>query len=145
MQARSILASIGLRSGWSLAHTQLRLSSCDSHLLYFACTHGHVRRIAHTPHQATTSAMTRVVVTGLGAVTPLGNDVRTSWQALLAGTSGIGPIRLFDASQFEEAIAGEVKDFRPESFLPAKEARHIDRSVQFAMSSAIEALADARI
>jgi 3-oxoacyl-[acyl-carrier-protein] synthase II len=89
--------------------------------------------------------MTRVVVTGLGAVTPLGNDAHTSWQALLAGNSGIAPITLFDASQFEEAIAGEVKDFRPASFLPAKEARHIDRSVQFAMSSAIEALEDAGI
>jgi len=55
----------------------------------------------------------RVVVTGLGAVTPLGNDVASTWEALLHGRSGIAPITRFDTSAFEVQIAGEVKDFRP--------------------------------
>jgi beta-ketoacyl-acyl-carrier-protein synthase II len=89
--------------------------------------------------------MTRVVVTGLGAVTPLGNDFRESWRAVLSGRSGIGPITLFDASQFESRIAGEVKDFRAEVHLPAKEVRHMDRYVQFAATAALEAVRDAEL
>ncbi len=89
--------------------------------------------------------MTRVVVTGLGAVTPLGNDLATTWQGVLNGRSGIAPITLFDASGYESAIAGEVKDFAPEDFLPAKEARYMDRNVQFACAAALEALRDAGI
>ena len=89
--------------------------------------------------------MTRVVVTGLGAVTPLGNDLTTTWHNLLAGRSGIAPITLFDASGYESAIAGEVKDFAPEEYLPAKEVRYMDRYVQFACAAALEALRDAGI
>jgi 3-oxoacyl-[acyl-carrier-protein] synthase II len=89
--------------------------------------------------------MTRVVVTGLGAVTPLGNDLATTWANVLAGRSGIAPITLFDASGYESAIAGEVKDFAPEDHLPAKEARYMDRYVQFACAAALEALRDAGI
>ena len=86
--------------------------------------------------------MTRVVVTGLGAVTPLGNDLSTTWQNVLAGRSGIAPITLFDASAYESAIAGEVKDFVPEEYLPGKETRYMDRYVQFACAAALEALRD---
>ena len=89
--------------------------------------------------------MTRVVVTGLGAVTPLGNDLTTTWHNLLAGRSGIAPITLFDASGYESAIAGEVKDFAPEEYLPAKEVRYMDRYVQFSCAAALEALRDAGI
>ena len=89
--------------------------------------------------------MTRVVVTGLGAVTPLGNDLTTTWQNVIAGRSGIAPITLFDASAYESAVAGEVKGFSPEEYLPAKEARYMDRYVQFACAAALEALRDAGI
>lgn len=89
--------------------------------------------------------MTRVVVTGLGAVTPLGNDLPSTWQSILAGRSGIDRITAFDASGWESAIAGEVKGWAPEKHLPAKEARYMDRNVQFACTAALEAVADAGI
>src|SRR5688572_26128790 len=89
--------------------------------------------------------MTRVVVTGLGAITPIGNDMPTTWQSALAGRSGIAPITLFDASMYESSIAGEVKDFVPGDYMPAKEARYMDRNVQFAMAATLEALRDAGI
>jgi 3-oxoacyl-[acyl-carrier-protein] synthase II len=88
---------------------------------------------------------TRVFVTGIGAVTPVGTNAAGTWDALLAGRSGIGRVRQFDAHLFENAIAGEVEDFQPEAVLPAKELRHMDRYVQFASVSALEALADAGI
>ena len=87
----------------------------------------------------------RVVVTGLGAVTPLGNDVPSTWQALLAGRSGIAPITRFDASLFDGGIAGEVKGFSAEGLFSPKELRHTDRSVQFAVAAALEALRDANV
>ena len=87
--------------------------------------------------------MRRVVVTGLGAVTPLGNDVASTWQALLNGRSGIAPIKLFDASAFEVQIAGEVKDFRPEDWIAAKEVRRMDRSAQMGVVAALQAVRDA--
>ncbi len=89
--------------------------------------------------------MTRVVVTGLGAVTPLGNNLPTTWQAVVAGRSGIGPITLFDASMYDSAIAGEVRDFHPETVLPPKELRYLDRNVQFAIVAALEAVHDAQL
>jgi 3-oxoacyl-[acyl-carrier-protein] synthase II len=89
--------------------------------------------------------MTRVFITGVGAVTPVGNDAPSTWRNLLAGDSGIGRVTQFDASQFPDAIAGEVKDFRPEELLPAKELRYMDRYVQFASVAALEALQDARV
>ena len=71
----------------------------------------------------------RVVVTGLSALTPLGGNVTETWDNLLAGKSGIGPITLFDASGFDSRIAGEVKGFDPEAYgVPAKQARRMDRS-----------------
>ncbi|MHB0870333.1 MAG: beta-ketoacyl-ACP synthase II [Chloroflexota bacterium] len=85
----------------------------------------------------------RVVVTGLGAVTPVGNDVESSWAALVAGKSGIDTIRAFDASAFSTQIAAEVKGFDPAAAVGAKEARRMDRFVQFAVAAAQEALRDA--
>src|SRR5688500_17475728 len=72
-----------------------------------------------------TQLVTRVVVTGLGAVTPLGNDAPSTWKALIAGCSGIGPITRFDASAFEVAIAAEVRNFDPDAWLPTRERRHM--------------------
>lgn len=85
----------------------------------------------------------RVVVTGLGAVTPLGNDVPTSWKALTEGHSGVGPITHFDASALATQIAAEVKAFEPKEHFGHKEARRLDRFVQFAVVSVEEAIADA--
>ena len=64
--------------------------------------------------------MRRVVVTGLGGVTPLGVGVRPTWEAILAGKSGMGPITRFDASEFSTTIAAEVKGFHPEDFIDRK-------------------------
>ncbi len=85
----------------------------------------------------------RVVVTGLGAVTPLGLSVATYWEGLLAGRSGIGPITLFDASRHKCRIAGEVRDFDPTAYVGAKEAKRMDRFVQFAVAASLQALQDA--
>ena len=86
----------------------------------------------------------RVVITGLSAITPLGPDVRSSWDALLAGKSGIGPITHFDASAFAARIAGEVKDFDPERYgVPQKQAKRMDRFVQLSAAGGLELLKDA--
>jgi 3-oxoacyl-[acyl-carrier-protein] synthase II len=85
----------------------------------------------------------RVVVTGLGAITPLGNDVPTSWKALAEGRSGVRPITHFDASALATQIAAEVKDFDPKEHLGHKEARRLDRFTQFAVVAVEEAIADA--
>lgn len=84
----------------------------------------------------------RVVVTGLGAVTPLGNDVKTTWQNALAGKSGAGPITHFDASLFKTQFACEVKDFNPADLFDRKEARKYDRYAQLAIQAAKEAMED---
>ena len=73
----------------------------------------------------------RVVVTGLGCVSPVGNTVEASWAALLAGKSGIAKITGFDASTFTTHFAGEVKDFKIEDYIPEKEARHMGRPGAF--------------
>lgn len=82
----------------------------------------------------------RVVVTGLGAITPLGNDVETTWKNALAGKSGAGPITLFDASLFKTQFACEVKDFNPNDFFDRKEARKYDRYSQLAIKAAKDAI-----
>ena len=87
-------------------------------------------------------ARRRVVVTGLGTLNPLANDVATTWQRLLAGQSGIGPITAFDTSEYECKIAGEVKGFNPTDFIEHKEARRMDRYTQFAVAAAGQALRD---
>src|SRR5512140_3897134 len=85
----------------------------------------------------------RVVVTGLGLVSPVGIGVEESWSALVAGKSGIGPITLFDASTFPTRIAGEVKGFDPEKYMDRKEVRRNDRFIQFALAAADMAVRDA--
>ncbi len=86
----------------------------------------------------------RVVVTGLGVVSPVGIGTETFWQALLAGKSGVGPITQFDTTDFPVKIAGEVKDFDAETYVGDKKAaRHMDRNTQFAIAAAIEAAKDA--
>src|SRR5918992_2996252 len=87
--------------------------------------------------------MRRVAITGVGAVTPLANDAKSTWQALLEGRSGVDRIEAFDPSPFPVQIAGEVKDFDPAGIVPAKELRRMDRNVLFALTAAKEALADA--
>jgi 3-oxoacyl-[acyl-carrier-protein] synthase II len=87
--------------------------------------------------------MKRVVVTGLGAVTPLGKDVESTWRGLVAGRSGVNFVTSFDTSSFPNAIAAEVRDFRTEEYMPARSARRMDRSSQFGIVAALEALRDA--
>ncbi len=83
----------------------------------------------------------RVVVTGLGMVSPLGLSTAETWDAIVRGESGIGPITSFDTSDFDAKIAGEVKGFEPTRYMDRKEARRTDRFVQFAVAAALEALA----
>lgn len=87
----------------------------------------------------------RVVVTGLGVVSPLGLDLASNWEGLTSGRSGIGPITLFDPSRTRTAIAGEVPGFDPESYLEKREARRLDRYTQLFMAAAIEAMASSGI
>lgn len=84
----------------------------------------------------------RVVVTGLGAITPLGNNVDTTWKSMLEGVSGAGPITLFDASKFKTHFACEVKGFNPLDHFDKKESRKYDRYTQFALVAAKEAVED---
>jgi len=86
--------------------------------------------------------MRRTVITGLGAVTPVGNDVHTTWQNLLAGRSGVDVIRSFDADSFPVNIAAEVKDFEPETVMPAKEVRKTNKDVHFGVAASMEAFRD---
>jgi 3-oxoacyl-[acyl-carrier-protein] synthase II len=84
----------------------------------------------------------RVVITGMGTVNPLGSRVSEYWQNVLAGKSGIGPIRQFDTSAFKVNFGGEVKDFNPEAYFDTRMARRLDRFTQFAMIAAMEAVQD---
>jgi 3-oxoacyl-[acyl-carrier-protein] synthase II len=85
----------------------------------------------------------RVVVTGLGCVSPVGNTVADAWSNLLAGQSGIGPITRFDASAMSCRIAGEIKNFDLESYISAKEARTMDRFIHYGIAAAAQAIQDA--
>ena len=89
--------------------------------------------------------MRRVAVTGIGAVTPLANDAQSTWQAALAGQSGIDFIRSFDASAFPVRVAAEVKDFDPTGLVAPKEVRRMERNVLFSLAAANEAIADAAL
>ncbi len=82
----------------------------------------------------------RIVITGMGTVNPLGLSVKESWENVIAGKSGVGPISLFDSSPLQVHIAAEVKDFKPEQFMDGKEARRRDRFEQFAIAAAKQAL-----
>ncbi|WP_309626372.1 beta-ketoacyl-ACP synthase II [Methylibium sp.] len=85
----------------------------------------------------------RVVVTGLGLVTPVGNTVAESWANLVAGRSGIANVTKFDASDLACRFAGEVKGFRVEDYLPVKEARHMDTFIHYGLAASLQAVADA--
>ena len=87
----------------------------------------------------------RVVITGIGAVSPVGLDASSTWAALISGKSGIGRISLFDPSDQEVTIAAEVKDFDPTVALDRKEVRRNDRFVQFAVAAAKEAIDRSRL
>jgi 3-oxoacyl-[acyl-carrier-protein] synthase II len=86
--------------------------------------------------------MRRVAVTGLGAITPIGNDVPSTWDAAVSGRSGVAFIESFDASAFPVRIAAEVKGFEPDGLVPAKEARRLERNVLLAVGAAREAWSD---
>ena len=85
----------------------------------------------------------RVVVTGLGAITPVGNDAATTWRALVEGKSGAGPITKFDASSFPVRFACEVKNFDASAYMDRKEAKRADPFTQYAISCAVQAMQDA--
>lgn len=88
------------------------------------------------------STRKRVVVTGLGMLTPLGLGVEANWEALMAGRSGIGPITKFDATEYKSRIAGEVRNFNPEDFLDKKAIKRMDDFIQYAVASARMAMED---
>jgi 3-oxoacyl-[acyl-carrier-protein] synthase II len=84
----------------------------------------------------------RVVVTGLGCISPIGNSIAEAWESALAGKSGIANITRFDATPFSTRFAGEVKNFNVEDYLPGKEGRHMDTFIHFGMAAGIQALQD---
>lgn len=90
-------------------------------------------------------ALKRVVITGLGTINPLGNDVASTWSALMAGKSGAAPITLFDASKHRTQFACEVKDFDPNNWFDFKEQRKLDRYTMLAYVAALEAFKDAAL
>ncbi len=87
----------------------------------------------------------RVVITGIGALTPLGNSVSESWESAIAGKSGIGPITKFDSSAFKSRIAGEVKNFDPLQFVDKQEARRLDNFILYAVAASEMAMNDAAV
>lgn len=87
----------------------------------------------------------RVVVTGVGAVTPLGNDVETTWKNLIAGVSGVGPLTRLNADEYPAKVAAELKDFNIESYIEKKDARKMDRFTHYAIAAATMAVKDAAL
>ncbi|MGL6015363.1 MAG: beta-ketoacyl-[acyl-carrier-protein] synthase family protein, partial [Selenomonadaceae bacterium] len=87
----------------------------------------------------------RVVITGIGAITPIGIGKDAFWQGLLAGKSGITKTTRFDASEYTAQVAGEVKDFEPNDFIDKKEAKRMDRNAQFAVAASKLAIEDAKL
>jgi len=85
----------------------------------------------------------RIVVTGLGCISPVGNDVATAWDSIQAGRSGIGPLTAFDSEKFSAKIAGEIRDFDLDTYLAPKDARKSDPFIHYGMAAAIQAIADA--
>ena len=84
----------------------------------------------------------RVVVTGLGLITPVGNSVKDAWENILAGRSGISEIDIFDVSDFASRIGGLIRDFDVTSIMPAKEARKTDPFIHYGLAASIEAIED---
>jgi 3-oxoacyl-[acyl-carrier-protein] synthase II len=99
----------------------------------------HPQLITHEPFMT----RRRVVVTGLGLISPVGNTVAEGWANVLAGRSGIAPIAKFDASDFSCHFAGEVRGFRVEDYFPAKDARHMDAFIHYGLAASIQAVRDA--
>ncbi|MBT3239337.1 MAG: beta-ketoacyl-ACP synthase II [Chloroflexi bacterium] len=87
----------------------------------------------------------RIVITGMGVISPVGNDVETTWNNIVAGNSGIGPITHFDASDFKTRIAAQVKDFDATELFGSKDARHMDRNAHFGLASAIQAYENSKL
>src|SRR4030042_4598670 len=87
----------------------------------------------------------RVVVTGLGALTPLGNSVGESWEGAIAGKSGIGPITKFDSAVYKSRIAGEIKNFDPMQLVDKQEVRRLDDFILYAIAASEMAMADAKL
>ncbi len=87
----------------------------------------------------------RVVVTGLGVISPVGNDINSFWQSLLAGKSGIGPLTVFNAARFDSRIAGEVKNFNAAEHFNSKEAKRMAKFAQYAVVAAKQAICDAKL
>lgn len=85
----------------------------------------------------------RVVITGMGAITPIGSDLDTLWNNLISGKSGVSKVTAFDASELPTQIAAEVKDFNPEDYIDKRDARRMDRFVHFGLAAALKALQDA--
>jgi 3-oxoacyl-[acyl-carrier-protein] synthase II len=87
----------------------------------------------------------RVVVTGLGMLSPLGSDVDSTWKNILEGKSGIGNVTMFDTTNYNTKIAGEVKDFDVEAYIPKKEAKKMDRFIQLGIAAGMQALRDSKL
>lgn len=87
----------------------------------------------------------RVVVTGIGAISPVGNSAEESWQSVLAGKSGVGPLTRLDSEQFPVKVAAEVKDFDIEEYIPRKDARKMDRFTHYALAASVMAMKDANL
>ena len=87
--------------------------------------------------------MRRVVITGIGLVTPLGNDTESTWSALLAGKSGAGPITQFDTTQYATKFGCEVKNWDPSKWFDKRELKHVDRFLQFGVAASMMAMEDA--
>ena len=87
----------------------------------------------------------RVVVTGLGAVTPLGNDVKSTWENMIAGKNGIDFVTAFDIGSFKAKLAGEVKGFDPALYMPKGDVRKTDLYAQYALAAAVQAVEDSKI
>jgi 3-oxoacyl-[acyl-carrier-protein] synthase II len=87
----------------------------------------------------------RVVVTGIGAVTPLGNDIDTTWKNIIEGKSGVGPLTRINADEYPAKVSAELKDFNPEAFMEKTDARKMDRFTQYAVAAALMAVKDANL
>ena len=87
----------------------------------------------------------RVVITGMGAITPIGNDVASTWESAVNGKSGVGPLTRIDSNDYPAKVAAEIKDFDVETYMDKKEARKMDRFTQYAVAASFMAVRDANL